>query len=386
MRDHFTPPCDVDAIVIGAGIIGASCAYHLAARGLRVAILEAMSAPAEGSTGRSFAAVRAQWTDAVNIELSWRSIKAYAEFEKRHGIDIGYRAEGYMFLIPEKHWDEHKEAVALQRSLGAPISVLTVEQARAITPFNPEGIACATLGEADGRVDAHLVTDAYLQLARQFDVPLLLRQPVSAVRYDGHRWHLESPRFRASARFVVNAAGGWAGEVAALAGMELPVHHERHNIYSTALMLDAPRCPMTVDLGSGAFVRTDGHRLLYSATRTDESRGYVNTVDWAWMEIALEKACSRFPWLADMPLDRSACWAGCYEVTPDHMPVLGTVPDFPGWINACGFSGHGVMQAPEVGRLVAEQVTEGAMSTVNVESLGLQRFSTDVEAPTILVV
>src|SRR5262245_60559044 len=115
-----------DVVVVGAGVIGASSAYQLSRRGLKVAIVEALGGPAEGSTGLCFASVRAQWADSPNIELAWRSIQAYRDFEKDHGIDVGYRANGYLFLVPEEKWEAQLKAVALQREHGVPVDVLDV--------------------------------------------------------------------------------------------------------------------------------------------------------------------------------------------------------------------------------------------------------------------
>jgi sarcosine oxidase subunit beta len=176
------------------------------------------------------------------------------------------------------------------------------------------------------------------------------------------------------AQHVVNAAGGWAGEVAALAGLDVPVVHSRRNIYATAPgALPAP-LPMTIDLGTGVFVRSEGPRLLFGAARPGQPDGYDVRVDWPWLERVLELAVARFPWLADLPLDRSGCWAGTYENSPDHHGILGPDPAAPTWINACGFSGHGLMQAPEIGRLAAEQIETGAITSIDVTALRLDRF------------
>src|SRR5881398_644756 len=119
-----------DVIIIGAGIIGASCAFRLSEQGLKVVILEAQSAPAMGSTGRSAAGVRVQFTEEVNIRLSWESIKEYQRFVDLYGEDAGYRPIGYLFLVPPERWPVHMNGVRLQERIGAPVRVLTVEEAQ----------------------------------------------------------------------------------------------------------------------------------------------------------------------------------------------------------------------------------------------------------------
>jgi sarcosine oxidase subunit beta len=364
-----------DVVVVGAGVIGASTAYHLARAGLGVVVVDAFDGPAEGSTGRSFASIRAQWADALNIELSWRSIQAYRSLPDEHGIDVGYRPSGYLFLVPEAAWDAQLAAVDLQRAHGVPVDVLDVRSAQRITEFAADGLGGVTWGPADGVVDPHLATSAYLQLARVAGAQVRFRRRVTAVQPDGTSWTLTADGDTIHAAHVVNAAGGWAGELAELAGLSVPVVHSRRNIYSTAPGALRHPVPMTIDLGTGVFVRSEGARLLFGAARPDQTDGYDVSVDWPWMESVLANAVNRFPWLADLPLDRAGCWAGTYENTPDHHGILGADPTAPGWVNACGFSGHGLMQAPEIGRLAAEQVVTGAITTVDASALRLERFA-----------
>ena len=364
-----------DALVIGAGVIGASSAYHLTGAGLRVLVVEAFGGPAEGSTGRSFASVRAQWADPLNIEMSWRSIRRFRSFPAEHGIDVGYRPTGYLLLAPHAAWEAQLAAVEVQRAHGVPVEVLDVAGAARITPLAPGGIAGATWGPADGVVDPHLATGAYLALARAAGARVLFRHPVSAIAESGGGWLVTAGGATIRAPYIVNAAGGWAGEVAELAGLTVPVVHSRRNIYATAPGALAAPLPMTIDLGTGVYVRSEGPRLMFGAARPDQADGYDTSVDWPWMESVLALAVARFPWLADLPLDRAACWAGTYENSPDHHGILGAHPAAPTWINACGFSGHGLMQSPEIGRLVAEQIQAAAITSLDTSALRLERFA-----------
>jgi sarcosine oxidase subunit beta len=381
MRPHIT----ADVVVVGAGVIGASTAFHLARRGQSVVVVDAFDGPAEGSTGRSFASIRAQWADALNIDMSWRSIQAYRNFPREHGVDVGYRPSGYLFVVPDKSWASHLAAVELQRERGIPVDVLDVRAAQKHTPFSTHGVGGATWGPADGVVDPHLATSAYLKLARARGATTLFRHRIDSVTRAPDGWILAAGEGTVHARQVVNAAGGWAGELAALAGLQAPVVHSRRNIYATAPNAVTKAVPMTIDLATGVFVRSEGSRLLFAAARPDQAEGYDTTVDWPWMETVLERAVDRFPWLADLPLDRTGCWAGTYENTPDHHGILGEDPTAPGWVNACGFSGHGLMQAPEIGRLAAEQIVDGVISSVDASALRLDRFTSASAAAVELV-
>lgn len=372
----------VDAAVVGAGAIGASSAYRLARDGRKVVVLETFAGPAEGSTGRSFASIRGQWADELNIALSWRSIQQFRDFPAEHGIDVGYRPTGYLMLVPSKAWAVQLEAVSLQREHGVPVEVLSLEAAKRMTPFESVGLEGATWGTADGVVDPHLLTTAYLDMARSHGAQVLYRHRVTAIeRHDDGSWCLRAADRTVRAEYLVNAAGGWAGDLAAVAGLSVPVVHSRRNIYSSASGALTARLPMTIDVDSGVYLRSDGPRLLIGRSRPDQEDGYITDVDWPWMEAVLEIGMKRFPWLEDLPLDPAGCWAGTYENTPDHQGILDTAPHEPTWINACGFSGHGLMQSPEIGRLVAEQVVEGAITSFDTTPLRLARFDAGAMTP-----
>lgn len=375
-----------DVLVVGAGILGASAAYHLTRRGVQVTLVDQFAGPAEGSTGRSFASVRGQWSDELNIGMSWRSICTYRDFAAEHGVDVGYRPTGYLLLVDDARWPAQLSAVDLQRAHGVPVDVVDVTAAQAITPFEARGIAGATWGPADGVVDPHLATTAYLRLAREGGADIRFAAPVTAVAPGADGWQIAAAGASIHARYVVNAAGGWAGELAALAGLSVPVVHSRRNIYGSAPGALDRAVPMSIDVASGVFVRSEGPRLLFGAANPAEADGYRTDVDWPWMESVLTRGVERFPWLADLPLDRTACWAGTYENTPDLYGILGAHPDAPSWIDACGFSGHGLMQGPQIGRLVAEEIVDGGAHSHDITPLRLARFAdTDRSAAVELV-
>ncbi|HSG49237.1 MAG TPA: FAD-dependent oxidoreductase, partial [Longimicrobiales bacterium] len=161
------PRATHDVVVVGCGIVGASCAWSLARTGLRVVVLEREAGPAMGSTGRSAAGVRVQFTAEANIRLSMHSLPVYRSFRERYGVDVGYRDIGYLLLVPPDRWDAHMAAVDLQRSLGAPVEVLAPDEALRLVPFDPAGVAGATWGPWDGIIDPHLATQAWVAMGRE---------------------------------------------------------------------------------------------------------------------------------------------------------------------------------------------------------------------------
>jgi sarcosine oxidase subunit beta len=360
-------------IVIGAGIIGSSCAYHLAARGQQVTVLEKFDAPAEGSTGRSFASVRGQWSDELNITISWESIQTFRDFEKLYKVDVGYRPTGYMYLVPESGWETQLQHVAFQQDHGVPVDAISFKDAQNKTPFVQDGLGGVTWGSADGIVDPYLATNAYISLAKSLGTVFHMKTEVHEITRTEAGWSIRAGDSIFEADYIVNCAGGWSNQTAKLAGFDIPVEHFRRNIYSTAPN-STPVHPMTIDLNTGFFLRSEGERLLFGLARADEPAGYNTSVDWDWMETVMETGGERFPWLLDTPLDPAGAWAGTYEITPDHFPILGALPEEPTWINACGFSGHGVMQAPYVGKLIAEELCDGKSHSIDIEPLRINRL------------
>lgn len=367
-----------DVVVIGAGIMGASCAFCLSERGLKVAVLEAQEAPTMGSTGRSAAGVRVQYTEEVNARISWESIQEYQHFQELYGEDAGYRPIGYLFLVPPERWYEHLESVSMQERIGAPVRVLSVEDAQSLVSFETDGIAGVTYGPADGIVDPHSVTFTYLRLAKERGASIYLQTPMMSATWTGNAWRVETPGGIFEAEYLINAAGSWAGDVARRAGLEaeVPVQPVRRLVFVTTPTPWQHVYPLTIDLVSGFYLRSEGQRILFGRSNPDEPPGFTEGMDWNWLEPTISVGLERFPWMEETRLDHQACWWGFYEVTPDHNPILGRLPTVENWINVAGFSGHGVQQAPAVGRLIAEEVVLGRAQSINIDLLRITRFST----------
>ncbi len=366
---------NVDVAIIGAGIIGASCAFYLSKQGVKVAVLEAQTAPAMGSTARSLAGVRGQFTEEVNIRLSWESIQEYQHFAEMHGEDAEYHPIGYLLLVPAERWEAHLNSVTLQQQIGIPVSILTPAEAQTIIHFETAAIAGTTYGSADGTVDPHRVTMIYLKRAKEQGASLYTKTPLRGVQRVGDTWHIETPQGFFAASYLVNAAGSWAGQVARRAGLEVPIWPSKRMIYATSATSWQHHYPLTIDLASGFYLRSEGQRILFGRSNPNEPPGFTEGVDWDWFEQTLSAGLQRFPWLAEAGLDRQACWWGYYEITPDHNPILGRMPGVENWINAAGFSGHGVQQAPAVGRVIAEEVLQGSAQAINIDTLRIERFA-----------
>lgn len=368
--------CDV--VVVGAGINGASIAWNLARRGLTVTVLEREASPAMGSTGRSAAGVRVQFTTAPNVALSMYSLPFYRAFEERYGHDIGYRAIGYLLLVPHARWERHLESVALQRSLGAPVDVLDPHEALRFVDFDVDGLAGATFGPWDGVVDPHMATHAWVEMGRELGVRFRMNAPVATVQPSGGGWVVRAGAESWSCGWIVNAAGAWSASVARLAGLEVPVGPKRIQIFLSAPVSDARTYPLTIDLVTGVYLRSEGDRVLFGLDNLEQPFGFTEGVDEAWLEHVLLTGVARFPWWEEMGVDLRGSWWGYYAVSPDNSPIIGVHPDADRWIDACGYSGHGIMHAPATGVAVAELVADGGATTVDVGPFRHTRFGESV--------
>jgi len=364
-----------DVVIIGAGIMGASCAWHLAKRGLSVVVLEREPAPAMGSTGKSAAGVRVQFTTEANIRLSMYSLPFYRAFAERFGRDIGYKDIGYLLLVPHDRWDRHLESVALQHRLGAPVEVLDPHSAQDFIPFDTDGIAGATYGAWDGVIDPHMVTHAWVAMGKELGVRYRFDTTVTSFERQGDAWRVGTGGvLDISAACVVNAAGAWSGRVAGLAGLDVPVGPKRIQIFLSAPITDKRTYPLTIDLATGVYVRSEGDRVLFGLDNLQQDFGFTEGVDEAWLEHVLLTGVGRFPWWDDLGIDLKGSWWGYYGVSPDNSPIIGANPAAEGWIDACGFSGHGIMHAPVTGLAVSELIADGRAHTIDVSAFRHTRF------------
>ena len=362
--------------------MGASSAWHLASRGLDVLVLEREAAPAMGSTGRSAAGVRVQFTTEANVRLSLHSLPVYRTFPERHGHDVGYRDIGYLLLVPHHRWDRHLESVALQHRLGAPVEVLDPAEATRFVDFSTNGLAGATYGPWDGVIDPHMATHAWVAMSRKLGVVYRMRTPVTAVRPTPGGWRVECGPEHVDCGWVVNVAGAWSGGVAALAGLEVPVGPKRIQIFLSAPVSDARTYPLTIDLATGVYLRSEGDRVLFGLDNLEQPIGFTEGVDEEWLEHVLLTGVERFPWWEELGVDVQGSWWGYYGVSPDNSPIIGFNPDAERWIDACGFSGHGIMHAPATGLAVSELIADGTATTVDVSAFGHDRFGRQVPVET----
>ncbi len=371
-----------EVVVIGAGVIGASVAYHLALKGCDpVLVLEREGGPGGGSTGRATGGFRAQFGSETNVRLSLLSREKLVRFEEELGVDPGYRPYGYLLLAnDEAQLGALRRAQSVQRAAG-------LEEAREVGPeevaeINPAvrsgglvgGVFCPT----DGFVLPVEVLRGYVEGAERLGVRFEYGVECEGFGLDG-KGGISTVRTRggeiAGGR-VVNAAGAWAGVVAREAGLDLPVEPLRRQVAVTGPFDALPEdMPMTVFVEDGFHLRVhDGRVMLLLPDEPDVADPFDQSVEDAWVASVVETARSRVPCLEDASIDRAGCWAGLYEMSPDGHALLGGAPEVENLYLANGSSGHGVMHAPAIGQLLAEIIADGETSALDARSLRPSRF------------
>jgi sarcosine oxidase, subunit beta len=378
-----------DVVVVGGGAVGASAAYHLAAAGAgSVVLLERAEALGTGSTGRCAGGFRHQFSSRVNIELSLASVRMITSFTEEHGLPLDVWQDGYLFLVrTEPVWRDFLASVELQRSFGVNVEVLTPEEAEALIPgIKTKGMVGATFGPEDGIADPSGLTQGYATAARQAGAEIERNVEVTAVNAEGGRvTGVATSNGPIAAPVVVNAAGPWAGLLAETVGVHLPLEPIPRQVVVTGPFEGMPdRRTLVIDAESTFYFHREAAGVLLGMGGKDEKPSFDTNVDQRFIEDeVLPMAIEVFPPLASAGMAYS--WAGLYEMTPDRHPIVGQAPGVQGFYLANGFSGHGFQHAPIVGKLLAEAIVEGHAHSVDISSLGLDRFDREVVPETHVV-
>ena len=368
-----------DVVIVGGGVVGASAAFHLAEAGAgRVLLLERADRLAAGSTGACAGGFRQQFSSEVNIRLSQASVPMITGFTETHGLPLDVVQDGYLFLVrTEALWGDFVAANELQRSLGVEAELLTPEQAAGLAPgIELEGIVGATFGPRDGIADPSGLTQGYATAARRVGAEIQLGVDVAGVRVEDERVvGVATADGAIDAPVVVNAAGPWAGVLAATAGVDLPLEPIPRHVLVTGAFPGVPaRRTLVIDAETTFYFHREGHGVLMGMGSPDERPSFDLTPDETFVaEELLPTALRLYPPLENAAVEHS--WVGLYEMTPDRHPILGEAPEVRGFYLANGFSGHGFQHAPIIGKLLAEMIVGGEATTVDVGALGLGRFA-----------
>jgi sarcosine oxidase subunit beta len=365
-----------DIVVIGAGIVGCSIAYHLAVQAAPKVVVVEKDLICSGSTGKSAGGIRQQFATEVNVRLSVESLRMFHRMREELGIDPEFRPVGYLFMaIMEKELRLFRRQADFLQGYGIPVRTVSPDDIRRIVPYVRlddiiGGVYCST----DGYAAPYEVTMGYASAARRLGVKIHEQRVVTGILKDGDRVAgVETSQGPIHARVVVNAAGAEGGLVGVMAGVDVPVKPYRRQLFVTGPLPEfGQEPPLTIDYHRNWYFRGEMGGCLFSGPKDDESTFDTN-VDWEHLAESVANAVARVPVLEQAEIKRG--WAGSYDLSPDNNAILGAVPELPGFYLATGHSGHGFMHGPATGKLMAELILTGKTS-IDISALSLDRFRT----------
>ncbi len=350
-----------EVAIIGGGIMGVSTAYYLAKRGVSDVVILEKDLLAQASTGLSVGGIRQQFSNPANIRLSQGSVRVYERFEEEFGADIKFRQVGYIFLAQKQEtWNDFLAGVETQRQHNVPVEVLSPEDIKQRWPYlNADDLKGGTFGPKDGYADPYLAAMGFADAARNLGVRIEEKTEVTGISIAGGRVQgVETAKGSISAPVVVNVAGPWGGEVAKIAGLDLPAKPYRRQVFITKSFDAIPMpVPMIIDQDVTFYFRGEEPGIIMGMSDPDEPSSFNLNVDRNFLERVIEAAVHRAPVLEKAEILRG--WGGLYTITPDDNPIIGEAPGVMGLFSAIGFSGHGFQQAPAVGRILSQLILDG---------------------------
>ena len=376
-------PSRADVVIIGGGILGATTAFHASRAGLDTVVLEMREGLATLTTTASVECFRAQFSEPENVAMMKASIEVFENFPEVIGVpgyDIGLHQQGYLFYTDDPEGRETLRAqVEHQQSIGLDdVEFLSGDEVRQRFPWASPKVTAATYRARDGWLSTHELTHGF---AKGSEALFLLRTKALGIELGSRGVEgVETNRGHISTPTVVIAAGPFSGQVAGLAGLELPLTILRRQKaiigQDPAIPQDAP---MTISLPSGAYWRPEVGGAAIGWALPEEPGEPLEKVptDWAFPALVLEEISKLAPFWGEVVgrLTRDSVFlsAGQYTCTPDSKPILGPSPDVEGLFFNLGYSGHGIMAAPEGSRYVVAMIT-GQMSDDD-NPFSYQRFA-----------
>lgn len=375
----------MDVVIVGGGMIGASTAHALATRGATVTVLE-KGVVGAGNTERSAGGIRTQFATEPNITLARESVRVWETFDDNFGTDIDFRRNGYLFVATTPETADHlRENVHSQQSHGLQTQYLDGSGAQEVCPgLQADQVTGAAYSPTDGLADPHLALHAYAAAARAAGARIHTNTTVTAIERDADRVtavHTTDDRYPAD--YVVNAAGAWAGHIASLADTTLPITTQRLQVVIVDPTTPVPESvPMTLnpDLDVYFHPDRDGRAIVGSGpslttdTTPPDPDTYRTHHDLPIALEAIDRTATYTTYFGDDTRIRTG-WAGLIASTPDNDPIIEHAR--PGFVTAAGFSGHGFMLAPAVGRAIADLLLDEHVPWVDLDAFRGDRFRDD---------
>lgn len=363
-----------DIVVIGGGIQGLSCLYHLAAKGITNISLVELDLLGSGSSGRSAAMLMLSMSREQTIALSYLAWQEYMAFPEIFGESTYFKPIGYMTVATAEAEEHLREELEIQSKMRVPVEILDARAVKEIIPaLNVEDIVLGAICRTDGVIDPHAVMQAYTRGAKQLGAEINERvQATGVILENGRVRGVQTTGGVISTPLVVNATGARAREAGAWVGLNIPITNYKRHIFITDEFREIPAStPFLMDLEAEWYFRKEGENVLMGMGR-EESTSFEPQFEPEFQEKVIERAAHRAPILLNATIVRG--WAGLRALTPDDLPVLGHAPGVEGFVNCCGWGGHGVMHAPAGGILTSEIIADGQAKSMDITPFRYERF------------
>lgn len=364
-------------LIIGAGISGVSIAYNLAKKGVKGIHVIDKGYFTNGATGRCGAGVRQQWATEINCILAKMSIEFFEHAKEilEYDGDLEFKQEGYLILAATK--EEHEQFtknVLLQNRLGIPSRQLTKNQALHIVPhLNPNAFISATFCQTDGHLNPFMMTEAYYLAAKKLGVIFSFYEEVLKIHTKDQKiTEVITNKETYQVTTVVNAAGGYAKEIGDMAGIDIPVYSENHEILVTE-PIEKIQGPMVISFSKNIYCQQVPHgAFLIGRSNPKAPKSHDIESSWQFLDEMAKTVIDIMPLIGNLRVIRQ--WGGSYNMSKDRQPIISDTNKLQGFYMACGFSGHGFMFAPMTGLLLSEMILN-EKTTVDMTSLHLNRFN-----------
>ena len=369
-------PKTADVVILGGGVMGTSTAYHLARRGqTNILLLERESFFGTGATGRCAGGIRHQFNTEVNIRLSQKSLAMIDTLEEETGQSAMVRKCGYLFMLTdEKDVPVFQKNLKLQDSLGVKTEWLSGDEvSRLAAPcVFPDAIG-GTFNPDDGLADPNSIVMGYIKAARRQGAVCLTDCTVTDFELENNKVRkVLTSLGSVETETVVNACGPWSTFLGNVIDLEIPVSPLRRQCFVTEKVQELPaEFPFVIDFSQSLYFHREASGLLSGMSNPNQKFGTDQSIDQDWEIRHIKEALARLPLLENSGI--KARQAGLYELTPDAHPIIGSTP-VDGFYLLTGFSGHGFMQGPICGKLMAEILIDGKASSVDISMLDYKRF------------
>jgi glycine/D-amino acid oxidase-like deaminating enzyme len=371
-----------DAIIIGAGIMGAATALELSKRGLNVAVFE-KSSIGDGSTGKSSAIVRQHYSNPTTAQMALHSLRVFQNFREEVGGECGFTQTGFLVLTPEKDVEGLRANVKFQQSLGINTEILDRDEILTRWPYiEGGGLVEAAYEPESGFADPNLTLQGYFQSSRALGATFFQDTPVTGIEIQKEKIQfVKTPEGDFSSPVVINCAGPWGAQVAAMVGIEVPINACRVQVAFFRRPSEyRAEHPVVADFIHAVYWRAETGDLTMVGLIDPEEENYVvdpdaynESPDRDFILDAGNRLVNRFPGMENS--ESTGGFAALYGITPDWHPIMDELIPGSGFYICAGFSGHGFKLGPAVGLMTADMVLGKKTQGMDRKIFRLSRYS-----------